>query len=40
VADLRELITHSSLSLGERELLEDFAHFVLNTLPQTEQAAS
>jgi ParB family chromosome partitioning protein len=38
VADLRELITHSSLSLGERELLEDFAHFVLNSLPRAQQA--
>jgi hypothetical protein len=39
VADLRELITHSTLSLVERELLEEFARFVLETLPQTQQEA-
>ena len=40
VASLRELVTHSTLSLGERELLEEFAHFVLNSLPAAERAAS
>jgi ParB family chromosome partitioning protein len=39
VASLRELITHSTLSLGERELLEEFARFVLSALPETERAA-
>ncbi len=33
---LREFVTHSTLSVGERELLHQFAQFVLTTVPTPE----
>jgi ParB/RepB/Spo0J family partition protein len=40
VASLRELMAHATLSLGERELLHEFARFVLEALTTPEPGAT